>query len=184
MKLKALILLTALIAAPACGGGGGGADPGGSPSPLSASFVAEQSTPNSNTVAMAEGTKTNDVVTVNVTMTGTNGVFGAAFEVVFDDTHTVFLGYTPGTVVEQGGNSPTYNVDGTSNPGRIVVGVSRTGSSSTSVGGTQTILGLQFRVKQAGVYPVAIQNSIVYDNQDPPQPIPSIAWFAGAVAAA
>jgi hypothetical protein len=183
MKLGTVVLLLALVTAPACGGGGGSdsTSPGGSPTPIAASFSPDQSTPGPNTVALAEGAKTNDVVTVNVTVTGTNDVFGAAFEVIFDDFHTTFIGYAPGTVVEQGGNTPTYNVDGSTNPGRIVIGISRTGSSSTDVTNTKSLVGLQFRVKQAGVYPVVIQNAVVYDNQDPPQPIPAIAWFAGAV---
>ena len=181
MKFGTALLMLAIVTAPACGGGGGGSDAGGSPTPLAASFVPDQPTPGGNTVALAEGLKSNDVVTVNVTMTSTNGVFGAAFEVVYDDVHTVFLGYTAGSVVEQGGNTPTYNVDGTSNPGRVVVGVSRTGSGATNVSGTKTVIGLQFRVKQAGVYPMVIQNSAVYDNQNPPQPLGGISWFAGAV---
>ena len=182
MKLGTMVLLLALVAAPACGGGGGSStDPGGSPSPLSATFVADQPTPTANTAAMAEGPKSNDVVTVNVTLTGTNGVYATAFEVAFDDTHTVYVGFTPGTAFEQGGVSPNYTVDGTTNPGRVVVGVARTGAAATNVSGTQTVVGLQFRVKQAGVYPVTIQNSVVYDSHNPPQPISGISWFAGAV---
>ncbi len=133
---------------------------------------------------MEQGAKSNDVVTVNVTLTSTNGVYATAFEVVFDSTHNVYLGFAPGSVFEQGGVSPNYTVDGTSNPGRIVVGVSRTGSTTTDVSGTKTVVGLQFRVKQAGVYPVTIENAVVYDGQSSPQPIPGIAWFAGAITGA
>jgi hypothetical protein len=60
----------------------------------------------------------------------------------------------------------------------------RTVASGTNVSGTKTVVGLQFRVKDAGVYPVTILNAVVYDNQNPPQPIPGIAWFAGAVSGA
>jgi len=180
MKLGTLVLMLALIAAPACGGGGGGSDAGGSPSALAASFVPDQPTPGANTVAMAEGTKSNDVVTVNVTLTSTNGVYAAAFETVYDDSHTVFLGFVPGSALEQGGNNTNYNVS-TANPGRVVIGVSRTGSTTTNVSGTKVVLGLQFRVSQAGVFPMAIQNAVVYDGQSNPQPLPGISWFAGAV---
>ena len=182
MKLGTVVLLFALMTAPACGGGGG-ADPGGSPTPLAASFVPEQPSPVANNVAMAQGARSNDVVTINVTLTDANGVYATAFEVVFDDTHTVYLGFTPGSVFEQGGNTPNYtvNASGATNPGRLIVGISRTGSTATNVSGTKTVVGLQFRVKQAGVYPLAIQNAVVYDNQPTPQPIPGIAWFAGAV---
>jgi hypothetical protein len=168
-----------LVVAPACGGGGSGADSGGSPTPLAASFVPDQPSPTANNAAMAEGAKSNDVVTINVTLTDSSGVYATAFEVVYDDIHTVYLGFTPGSVFEQGGNSPNYTVNGSS--GRIVVGVSRTGASATNVSGTRTVVGLQFRVKQAGVYPLTVENAVVYDNQATPQPIPGIAWFAGAV---
>jgi len=181
MKIGTLALVLALVTAPACGGGGGsGTDPGGSP-PLAAAFVPDQPSPAGNTIAMAEGAKSNDVVTVNVTLTNTSGVFAIAFEVPFDETHTVYLGFAEGSVFEQGGNSPNYTVDGTSNPGRVVVAVARTNGTATNVSGTKTILGLQFRVKEAGVYPVSIQNTVVYDSQPIPQPIPAILWFAGAV---
>ncbi len=182
MKLGTLILLLALVTAPACGGGSG-ASPGGSPTPLAASFVPDQPTPVANNVAMAQGAKSNDVVTINVTLTDANGVYATAFEVVFDDTHTVYLGSTHGSVFEQGGNAPNYtvNASGATNPGRLIVGISRTGPTATNVAGTKTVVGLQFRVKQAGVYPLSIQNAVVYDSQPTPQPIPGIAWFAGAV---
>jgi len=183
MKLGTFILLLAVVATPGCGGGGGSSDAAGSPSPLSASFVPEQSAPGSNTVAMAEGTKSNDVVTVNVALTNTNGVYAAAFEVLYDDAHTAYLGFTPGSALEQGGNNTNYTVDAVvgSSPGRIVVGVSRTGTTTTNTSGTKTVVGLQFRVKQAGIYPVLIQNASLYDGQSTPQPLPGISWFAGAV---
>jgi hypothetical protein len=132
---------------------------------------------------MAQGARTNDVVTINVTLTDVSGAYATAFEVVFDDTHTAYLGFAHGSVFEQGGNVPNYtvNVSGATNPGRLIVGVSRTGSTATNVSGTKTVVGLQFRVKQAGVYPLTIQNAVVYDSQSTPQPIPGIAWFAGAV---
>jgi hypothetical protein len=179
MKLSAVVLLLALVTAPACGGGSG-ADPAGSPSPLAASFVPDQPAPTADTVAMAEGARSNDVVTINVTLTDANDVFATAFDVAFDDTHTVYLGFAHGSVVEQGDSDPTYSV-GTGVPGRLVIAVSHTGSTTTNVSGTSTVIGLQFRVKQAGVYPLVIENEVVYDGQDPPQPVSGVSWFAGAV---
>ena len=184
MKLGTLALILALVAAPACGGGGGAdAGPGGSPTPIAASFVPDQPSPASNTVAMAEGSRMNDIVTVNVTLTGTNGVYGTAFELVYDSTHTSYVDFAPGTVFEQGGGAPTYLI--TAKPGatppRVVVGISRTGSSGTNVMGTKVVVSLQFRVKQAGVFPMSVENAVVFDSQTTPQPIPGIAWFAGAV---
>lgn len=182
MKRGTALVLLALVAAPACGGGGGGnSGAGGSPSPLTASFVPDQSNPGANTVAMLEGPKSNDVVNVYVTLTSTNGVYGAALEVVFDPADAAYLGFTKGAAFEQGGNVPNYTVDGTSNPGRIVIAVSRTGSTATNIIGSKAMLTLQFRVKQSGTFPVAYDNSAIYDAENPPQPVGGLAWFAGAL---
>jgi Cohesin domain len=182
-----LLLVAVLVAAPACGGGGGGStSTGGSPSPLAASFVPDQGAPAANTVALEQGSKANDVVTVNVTLTNTNGVFGLAFEIPFDAIHAVYLGYTAGTALEQGSNTPIYNVTTNVNgsSGRVIVGVARTGGTKTNVAGTATVVGLQFRVKSAGTFPVTLDNMNVYDNQQPtPQPLSGILWFAGALKA-
>jgi hypothetical protein len=182
MRLGTLALLLTLITAPACGGGAS-PDSGvaGSPGPLSASFVPDQPSPGSNTVAMIQASKSNDVVNVWVTLNNTNGVFGTAFDVVFDPGQAAYLGYTKGIVFEANGGAPSYTVDGTSNPGRIVVGIARTNGSTTNVSGMKAMLTLQFRVKQAGTNPVTLQNSILYDGQATPQPLPGILWFAGAI---
>src|SRR5262245_20752992 len=181
MKLGPLVLMMALVAAPACGGGGGGSDSGvgGSPTPLSASFVPELTSPGSNTVAMLQASKTNDVVNVYVTLTGTSNVYGAAFEVVFNDTDATYLGFTKGVAFEAGGNAPNYTVDGTSNPGRIVFCVARTNGTATNITASKAILTLQFRVKQSGTSPVALQNGVIFDAQTQPQPIANILWYAG-----
>jgi hypothetical protein len=182
MKLGTLVLLVALVAAPACGGGGGSdSGVGGSPSPLSASFVPDLTTPGSNTVAMTQASKSSDVVNVWVTLTDTPNVFAAAFEVVFDDANATYLGFTKGAAFEAGGNVPNYTVDGTTNPGRIVVAVARTNGIATTITSSKAIITLQFRVKQPGTSPVTLQNAALFDAQATPQPIPAILWYAGAL---
>jgi len=183
MKLGTLVLLLALVTAPACGGGGGSdSGVGGSPSPLSASFVPDQPTPGAKTVAMKKDlNSSNDVVSVYVTLTDTAGVYGTAFEVAFDGAGAAYLGFTHGAAFEAGGNAPAYTVDGSSNPGRIVVGIARTNGTTTSIVGSKAVVVLQFRVKQAGTFPLTLQNGVVYDGQVPPLPISPIQWFAGAI---
>jgi phage baseplate assembly protein gpV len=187
MRWGTLALLAALVAAPACGGGGGGdsvgGGPGGSPGPLSATFVADMTAPTSGDVAMAQGSHSNDVVTVNVTLTDTNGVFGTAFDATYDASDAVYLGYSAGTALEQGGNTPIYTVNGVVNgsSGRVVVGVVRMGATTTNISGTKTVIALQFRVKNAGTFPMSLQNGSVYDNQAAPQPLSGISWYAGAL---
>jgi hypothetical protein len=80
-----------------------------------------------------------------------------------------------------GGSTPNYTVDGSSNPGRVVVGVSRINQTTTNISGSKAILVLQFRVKTVGEFRVTLQNGVVYDGQVPPNPISSIQWFAGAI---
>jgi hypothetical protein len=183
MKLGTLVLAMALVAAPACGGGGGSSDSGigNSPSPVSASFVPDLTSPGSNTVAMMQASRSNDVVNVWVTLTDTPNVFAAAFEVVFNAADATYLGFTKGAAFEAGGNVPNYTVDGTSNPGRIVVGVARTNGTATSITSSKAILTLQFRVKQPGTSQVTIQNGVIFDAQPTPQPIANILWYAGAL---
>ncbi len=182
MKLGTLVLLLALITAPACGGGGGSdSGIGPSPSPLSASFVADQPTPGAKTVSMVQASKSNDVVSVYVSLTDTSSVYGAAFEIAFDTAGAAYLGFTHGAAFEAGGGAPNYTVEGTSNPGRVVVGVARTSGTTTNIVGSKAVLVLQFRVKQVGAFPVTLQNGTVYDGQVPPRPIASIQWFAGAL---
>jgi hypothetical protein len=64
----------------------------------------------------------------------------------------------------------------------VIVGVSRTGSTTTNVSGTKTVIGLKFRVNTAGTWPITFENATVYDGSQPsPMPIPGLAWAAGAV---
>jgi phage baseplate assembly protein gpV len=133
---------------------------------------------------MLQASKNNDVVSVYVSLTDTPGVYGTAFEVAFDTAGAAYLGYTRGTAMEASGGAPAYTVDGSTNPGRIVVGVARTNGTTTNIVGSKAVLQLQFRVKQAGAFPVTLQNGIVYDGQVPPKPIPTVQWFAGALTGA
>jgi len=183
-KVGAVALFLALVTAPACGGGGGSSsDVGGSPSPsVAASFIPDQPTPVAGNVAMAQGTKTNDIVTVTVTLTDTNGVLGAAFEVVYDPVHCAYMGFSNGTALEQGGDVPNYTIGvDPANLGRVVAAIVRSGGTTTNVAGTRTLVSLQFRVKEAGTYPLTIENASVYDGQPTPQPLPGISWFGGAL---
>lgn len=182
MRIGTLVLLLAIVTAPACGGGGGSdSGIGPSPNPLVAGFVADQPTPGAKTVSMLQATKSGDVVSVYVNLTDIPAAYGAAFEVDFETAGAVYLGFTRGTAFESNGGAPNYTVDGSTNPGRIVVGVARTNGTTTNIVGSKAMLILQFRVKQVGVFPVVLQNGVVYDGQIPPKPMASILWFAGAL---
>jgi hypothetical protein len=175
-------LLAVLAVATSCGGGGGSSDGGtvgGSQNNVVAAFTADEPSPPSSSVALAQGTATGNLVTVRVNVVGVNGVYGGAFDLTFDAAKVDYVSYSAGTLLEQGGNTPNYSV-GVAQSGRLVVGASRTGSTAVNASG-QAIVQVTFRVKQTGTSAVAIENMQLYGNQVPPQPIGGISWFAGSL---
>ena len=179
-RTSLLLVLAAAVAA--CGGGGGGSG-GGVVSPsLSASFLPDTPNPGANSVSMAEGAASGDVVTVQVRVTDTNDVYGAAFDVTWNDPSIAqYLGWSPGTLLEEGGNVPNYTVEG-SVPGRVVVGAARSGNvSGVDVSGTRVLIALDFRLLRTALTPaVFTANPQLYDSQL--QPI-AVSWHAGSLQA-
>ncbi len=172
-----------VLLATSCGGGGGGEStppPGGGPA---ASFAPDQPSPGANDVAMARGSASADVVTVDVNVTDTGDVYGAAFDLFFDSAGVQYVNWSAGNLLEQGGNSPVYNVRlDSSDAGHLLVGASRTGSvPPVDVSGTKTLVRLTFRVKQTGSFPLSFANEALFDGQNPPREISGISWFAGSV---
>lgn len=150
--------MVALIAA-ACGGGGGSSSGGvvnPGPSPLTASFTADQPNPGNLTVSMASGGANGDQALVRVNVTGVLDVFAGAFDVHFDPANVEYAGYSPGSLLEQGGYSVNYTVrQPTGTTGMVVVGVSRVGQvPGQNVDTTRTLINLVFRVKGHGSFPL------------------------------
>jgi cohesin domain-containing protein len=175
-------LVAVLVAATACGGGGGSSDGGtvnGNQSTVVATFQADEPSPPANSVALAQGSASGNLVTVRVNVWGVNGVYGGAFDLTYDSSKFDYVSYSAGTLLEQGGNTPNYSV-GVPQAGRVVVGASRTGSTSANASG-QAIIQVTFRAKVAGSAPVTIENMQLYNSQNPPQPIGGISWFAGTL---
>ncbi len=162
----------------ACGGGGSGGS-GAPSSSLLASFLPDETSPGANTVAMAEGSKSGDAVTVAVNVSQTSDVYAAAFEVTFDSAKVTYVNHSAGTVLEQGGHTPTYQV-GSPSAGRLVIGVSRNGNvPSVNVSSPAPIVRLTFRVKERGSFRLSVENQALYDGQAPPQPKAGIVWRTG-----
>ena len=182
MTRKTLILLafTLLVVSAACGGGSSGvAGASGGSSNLAASFVPDITSPGAETVAFAEAATSGNLVTVQVNVTDTNNVHTAAFDVVFDAGSVEFVGHSAGSFLEQGGNSPVYQVG--SSAGRIVVGVSRGGSSGADASGSANLMSLVFRATSAGQSQVSVVNATLRDgNLDD---IPNVDWFGGSMVA-
>jgi len=179
-----ILILIPVLAAIACGGGGG-SDAGvvdNSPTPVVAAFHADQPTPPNNSVALLQGQQNADVVTVRVTATNMTGIYGAAFELLYDETKATFIGSSPGSLLEQGGQTPYYDFQDTGS-GRVLVVATRQGNVGTAnAAGTMTIVNLTFRVKAVGGSRADFATSpTVYDGQLVPQPKTGIFWTAGSL---
>lgn len=172
--------LGVLAVATACGGGGDSSG-GVTPPPLLASFVPDEPAPGANTVAMAEGSKAGDSVTVSVNASQTSDLYAAAFEVTFDSNKVTYVAHSAGTVFEQGGHTPTYQV-GNPIAGRLVVGVSRNGDvSAVNVTTPAPMIRLTFRVKAVGLFRLEWDNAALFDGQAPPQQKAGITWESGTL---
>lgn len=175
------LLASVLILATACGGGGsdgGVVSGGGGSTTLTASFTPEAASPGSNTVALAQGSLSANLITLRVRVTDVDDVHHAAFEVVYDGAVVDFVNYAPGELLEQNGNTPTYQV--TEQGGKIVVGASRSGPSGTNANGGRTLISLTFRVLQASNTPVAFQNFALMDSGF--NAIGVTHWYGGTLA--
>jgi hypothetical protein len=180
-RAKWTVLLGLISMVVACGGGGGGGDTvtGGPGSALSASFVAQEPAPGAGSISMSQYTAIGNVVNVNVLLTGTNNVYGAAFDVTYNPSLVRFEDWTPGVVLEQGGHSPNYTVQ---NPqaGRVVVGASRLGDvDGADIPGTRVLIRLVFSATAPGSSPISFQAASLIDDQFPPQDISGTSWFGG-----
>jgi hypothetical protein len=174
------LVLLLLPIATACGGGSSSVVTDGGNS-LGAGFVPAQPSPGSNTAAMGTGTYGGSTVGIQVTVTDTNAVYGASFRVDYDSTRVQYVGWSPGLLLEQGGQHPTYQVDGHTS-GTVFVGASRTGNApAVNVTSTETLIVLNFRVLQPGDTPLQFADEQLYNGQVPPQSLSGIHWFGGTV---
>ena len=177
-RLTTSLTIIALTLATACGSGGGSGGSGPISSNLVAGFSPDQPAPPANTVAMAEGSKTGDLVTVDITVTDTSGIYGAAFDITFNANNAIFEGWSPGNLLETGGHTPYYDVDLVA-AGQLVIVATRQGPvAGVTASGTRTMVRLTFRVTHEGGHGLAFQSQALYDDQTQPQPI-AVSWAEG-----
>ena len=179
MNRALIIALVALVAVSTACSSGSGDDPVVVPV-FSAGFVPLEPNPGPDTVSAGEGGIGGNLVTVDINVTDTNGMYGAAFDLIYNPSGANYVGFTEGNLFEQGGHTPFYDVEPQN--GRLVVVVTRQGSVPVvNASGTQTIIGLTFEVIQEGGSIVSLDASELLDDQTLPQPIPNITWFGGSL---
>lgn len=184
-RLVTFLSLLAVIILTACGGGGGDGDAvppdptGGGSSLIGAGFTGAVANPGANTVSMSRRSVSGNMVTVNVNVTDTNDVYGASFDVTYDSSFADYVSWTGGTLLEEGGHSPYYNVY-EATPGRIVVVASRSGSvPAVDVTGTTVLIRLTFRVNSTGASAVGFENAHLSNASVPPDNLIGITWEGG-----
>jgi hypothetical protein len=178
-KLLAALILTLLVVGAACGSGSGGGEKSG----IVAAFTPDEPNPGPDTVAAAEGASNDDLVTVEITVTDTSGIYAVAFDLTYDANMASFEGWSAGNLLEQGGHTPFYQVAEIQN-GHIVAVATREGPVSTvDAVGTVTAIEMTFRVEQEGSSQIAFpaNASWLLDGQAQPQPIPGITWRGGSL---
>ena len=190
MRQSGFVFTIIMVAAAlGCSGGGKGAASvvgggGGGSTTVAGLFSSADPSPGANTVSTTGTSGTGgsaNLVTLNVNVTGTNDVFGAAFDLQFDPAMAEFANWTAGNLLESGGQNVAYQVNATQ-PGRVVVGASRTGTSGTNATGTVTLIRLTLRVTQAGSSLVTLENGALYGSQST-QAMTGIAFSGGTLAA-
>lgn len=178
-------LVALLILVPACGSGGGSG--GSTPDPgtgLGAAFQTDPSAPSPTppeTVTAGQSAASNNMVTIEVNVTDTDGIHGAAFDVMYDADHATYMDWSNGNLLEQGSTNVQYVV---SEPtaGHLVVSANRQGTGpGADANGTRTVIELVFEVGSVGVSSLSFQANWLLDDQSLPQTMPGIAWFGGSL---
>jgi hypothetical protein len=174
--MAAVVIAFAVLTA--CSGSGGAEDVIDSGANLlRATFAPFEPNPGLNTVSLDQGDARANVVEVVVNITDTDDVYSASFDVVYDPAFADFTGWTPGSILEDGGHNPLY-VASEPSSGRVVVGVSRQGGvPAVDVSGTRVLVGLSFRVNETGASEIFIENEDLKNASE--QVLPSVNWHGG-----
>lgn len=179
-----LLLIGVLGLVAGCGGGSSPATEGSGSTNLVAAFTADEPNPGADTVALARASSSGSLLTLAVNVTDTTGVYGAGFDLLYDANKVTFVNWSAGSLLEQGGHSPFYQVDA-SQAGRLVVVATRLGDvPAVDATGSMPLIRLIFRATEAGTSNVSFAGTPeLRDAQDPQQQLPVNGWFGGTLSA-
>lgn len=182
MRSLLAVLCMSLVALVGCSRSGtqdvvGGGD--GSTA-IAVSFAADNPTPGPNTVALASGGSSGNVVGVLINVSGVNDVVGGSFDLVYDPALVEFLNWDRGALL---GSDSTVLVDA-STPGVLVVGAARNGGIGQDVSGVATLLRMDFRALAPGTSQLVFEASALTDDTPPNgQEITGLTWSGGTLLA-
>jgi hypothetical protein len=121
-----------------------------------------------------------DAVAVDLYVTDVDDVFAAVFTVAYDTTVASYQDLSvAGSLLSSDGAQVVTEVD--TQPGRVVVGISRLGvDSGIDVAGTRLLARLTFRRESNGGNGfLTYSGASLRDSQEPPGAIPGVSWFGG-----
>jgi hypothetical protein len=170
----------------ACGGSGGSDDDGPmgeEKSGIALAFTADAPNPGPESTALAIETLLGDTAGLRVSVQGVDDVHSASLDVTFDPAHLDFVDWSKGELLEAApGPNPFYVV--VEQPGRVVIGVSLSGTGSgVDVSTPATLLRLTFRALTPGSSHLGFENMALLDAQAIPQEIGGVAWYGGTLSA-
>ena len=175
-----VIAIMTLALTLACGGGGGNV-------PTDeiirtgelADFTPANPNPGVNSVSV-QGSVTTNIAILSVMVTGTAGVYGVSFDLIFDPDIAEFAGYAPGNLLEAGGQQVVYQVNARQ-AGRVIVGVARTTGTGIDAGVSTALIQLRLRVKEPGVSQVSFEKAELLNSNNPPTEIVGIEFTGGTL---
>jgi len=165
-----------------CGGGSGG---GVIAEVVSdADFRPDAAPPAANSMTLQSSSTAADVITLDVVITDTAGVFSAAFDLVFDPVDVVYLASEQGGFLGGDGADTQFLVTATA--GRLVVGLSRVQGGTNAVpdvdaDGSETLASFRLRLMRPRT------SRVEFDQTEPRSVrgrdgVPrSVSWSGGAL---
>jgi hypothetical protein len=169
--------LAVVLVALACGGGGGGGGGGGPTQPVPSISYTPESSSGSSSLALVEAGGSSTQLRLNLDAQTVSGLYGVGFDLLYPADVLTFVSVTLGTFLGSSGNT-TLQVN-SSNPGRVIVGLSRLGAIG-GVSGSGTLLTVELRAAgAAGGGELTFENNGAFDSSA--KPIAGITWFAGSV---
>jgi hypothetical protein len=178
-----VVLAAALVLAAAACSSGDGTDGDGA---LGADFVPDANPPAPASVSLQHGSSESDVVTVDAVVTDTSGVFGVAFDLVFDPDAVTFLAAEEGTLLDLDGADTLFFATATA--GRIVVGATRVQDALDSVPdvdatGSGLLASFRFRVDAEGASRVDFDDARPLEVTDRDGVERAVTWSGGRIVA-
>lgn len=182
-RVAAVASIALIVSLAACGSGGGDGSSGVSDAKsksLALVFEPDNPNPGPGTAALGLESASGDTVGLRVGVAGVNDVFSASLDVTFDPSRVDFVGWSAGDLLESSGQKPFYLV--TEQPGRVVIGVSLSGSgTAVDVGVSLILVRLSFRALDEGASHLDFDNMALLDAAA--QEIPGITWHGGDLVA-